>query len=98
MSNLVWPQEAKKPFHDFLARLKAAGRPNRDIIAEVVGLAVGGAMIYAQAVSQIVDFYMDDERSAERAEIIKLARADSQDPAQKALMLGYVREAQRESC
>ena len=28
---------------------------------------------------------------------VKLALADSQDPAQKALMLGYVREAQRET-
>lgn len=92
---MIWPTQAKKPYHAFLAKLKEGGRPHRDIIAEIIGLAVGGGMIYAQAVAQIVDFYMDDERAAERAEIVGLANADSQDPEQKKLLLGYVREAQR---
>ena len=93
-SSLIWPAEDKKPYHEFLGRLKEGGRPTRDIVAEVIGLAIGGGMIYAQAVAQIVDFYMDDERAAERAEIVKLANADSQDPEQKKLLLGYVREGQ----
>ena len=96
VSSYVWPTEAKKPYHEFLGRLKASGRDTRAIVAQVIGLAVGSSMTYAQAVAQIVDFYMDDARAAERAEIIKLAEADSADPEQKKLLLGYVREAQSE--
>lgn len=94
VSSFVWPRETKKPYHEFLSRLKASGRDTKAIVAEVIGLAIGSSMIYAQGVVQIVDFYMDDERAAERAEIVKLAQADGQTQEEKNLLLGYVREAQ----
>ena len=49
----------------------------------------------AQNIAQIVDFYMDDARAAERAEIQRLVHKT--DKASAELLRGYVREAQRES-
>ena len=76
---MIWPVDAKKPYHDFLAALKASDRPTDAIIGQVIGLAVGGSMIFAQSVSQVVAFYMDDARATERAEIVRLANADGDD-------------------
>lgn len=95
ISSFVWPTETRKPYHEFLARLQESERPIRELVAQVLGLALGGSMTFAQSVAQIVDFYMDDARAAERAEIIRLAEADSKDPEQQALLLGYIREGQR---
>ena len=39
----------------------------RDLCATVVGLSSGSSVNYAQAVAQIVDFYLDDARAEERA-------------------------------
>ena len=64
-----------------------------EIASEVLGLAVGSSVNYAQAAAQVVDFYLDPARKNERAEIerlIKLEDAESQE-----LLRGYVREAQR---
>ena len=47
------------------------------------------------AVAQVVDFYLDDARSAERQKIIELAKRD--DAASLELLKGYVREAQSSS-
>ena len=44
---------------------------------------------------QVVDFYMDESRERERAEITRLAYEDSDDPEQQALLVGYVREGLR---
>ena len=41
---------------------------------------------------QVIDFYIDDARSAERAEIIKLVQKN--DAASTELLQGYIREAQ----
>jgi linoleate 10R-lipoxygenase len=97
VSNWIWPTEAKKPYHAFLAKLKASGRPTQAIVGQVIGISVASVTLYAQSVAQVVDFYMDDARAKERAEIVRLANEDSSDPAQKALLLGYVREGQSES-
>lgn len=94
VSSFIWPTETRKPYHEFLERLQESRRPMREIVAQVFGLAIGGSMTFAQTVAQTVDFYMDDERAAERAEIIRLAEADSKDPEQQALLMGYIREAQ----
>ena len=45
------------------------------------------------AVAQVVDFYLDDARAAERADIISLSKKS--DPATMERLRGYVREAQR---
>ena len=92
----VWPTEARKPAHAFLARLHETKRHTSATAAQVVGLAAGSAMSFAQAAAQIVDFYMDDARAKERAALVQLAQVESPDAEQEALFLGYVREALRE--
>lgn len=44
------------------------------------------------AAAQVVDFYLDDARAAERTEIIKLVNQN--DPKSDELLRGYMREAQ----
>ena len=83
----------KKPYEDFLAKLTASGRPYRELGAQVIGLAVGSSVNYAQAIAQVVDFYLDDARAHERAEIQKLIRKTDKESAE--LLRGYIREAQR---
>lgn len=46
------------------------------------------------AIVQVVDFYLDDARSKERAELIDLVRRD--DAQSIELLHGYIREAQSE--
>ena len=60
------PTPATKPFQTFLAKLKASGRPTREIVAQVIGIAVASVALYPQSIAQLVDFYMDDARAAER--------------------------------
>ena len=45
--------------------------------------------------AQVVDFYLAEERAKERAEVVRLAGLE--DDASRALLRGYVREAQRAS-
>jgi hypothetical protein len=52
----------------------------------------GLALRYRVACSLAINFYLDDLRSTERADIAKLARRD--DPNDNALIMGYIREAQ----
>ena len=54
------------------------------------------ALPFAKVIAQVIDFYLDDARAAERAEIVKLANRPSNDAEAKKLLLGYVLEAQRE--
>ncbi|KAI0081382.1 heme peroxidase [Panus rudis PR-1116 ss-1] len=83
----------EKLCYPFLRKLADTGRPMDELVAQVIGLAVGSSVNYAQAVAQVVDFYLDDERAPERAEIIALIDKTDADSAE--LLRGYVREAQR---
>ncbi|KAH8111877.1 heme peroxidase [Phellopilus nigrolimitatus] len=88
----IWPTPPKE-CHDFLANLAASGRPTRDLVACVIGLAVGSSVNYAQAVAQVVDFYLDDSRAAERAQLVAACARDDKKGAE--LLRGYVREGMR---
>ena len=50
------------------------------------------AACFLSAVAQVVDFYLDDERAAERVDIISLSKKS--DPASMERLRGYVREGQ----
>lgn len=50
-------------------------------------------MINLLAVTQVVDFYLNDARAAERADIISLCKKS--DPASMERLRGYVREGMR---
>ncbi|KAG5645631.1 hypothetical protein DXG03_005622 [Asterophora parasitica] len=70
----------------------------RRVIANILGLAVVTSVNYAQACTGAVDFYLDDRRSAERQEIIRLSNlspADARREGANAKIMGYIREAQR---
>jgi linoleate 10R-lipoxygenase len=82
-----------KPCYPFLRQLCATGRPINEVIATVVGLAVGSSVNYAQAAVHVIDFYFDDERANERGKIIGLAKLN--DNQSMDLLTGYVREAMR---
>lgn len=88
----VWPTPPKE-CSEFLQRLAASGRPTRDLVACVIGLAVGSSVNYAQAVAQVVDFYLGADRAQERAALISVCKRD--DAKSKELLKGYVREAMR---
>lgn len=53
-------------------------------------------MSHVQTVAQIVDFYMDDARAAERKEVVRLANVERWTVEEREVFLGYAREAQRE--
>ena len=82
----------KKPYQEFMARLAESGRPVKEVVAEVVGLSVGSSVNYAQALAQVVDFYLDPARARELAEIkVLITKTDAQSAER---LRGYVREAQ----
>ena len=84
-----------KEYTEFLQRLSSTGRPTNQLVACVIGLAVGSSVNYAQAVAQVVDFYFQDERAQERATIIELSKRPEGDKQADELLKGYVREAMR---
>lgn len=47
VSSLFWPGD-EKLCYPFLAKLAASGRPMRELVAQVVGLAVGSSVNYSQ--------------------------------------------------
>lgn len=83
----------KKPCYPFLSKLAESGRPLDALVGNVLGVAVGASVNYAQAAVHIIDFYIDDARAKERAHIISLAK--SKDAASAELLRGYVCEAMR---
>ncbi|EGN99534.1 hypothetical protein SERLA73DRAFT_106133 [Serpula lacrymans var. lacrymans S7.3] len=106
IKNLVWAP-TDKPYYDFLSRLGQSGRPLNELVAMVVGLAVGSSVnlahgnsilqhlstSYVAAAINVVDFYLDEERAKERAQIIALVQKT--DATSDNLLQGYVREAMR---
>lgn len=47
VNNVLWPQ-AQKPYYPFLSRLASTGRPANELVATVVGLAIGSSVNYCQ--------------------------------------------------
>ncbi|KAJ6500909.1 heme peroxidase [Mycena sanguinolenta] len=91
-SQFLWPQSSKECY-PFLSKLSETGRPLDELVAMVVGLAVGSSVNYAQAAVHVIDFYLDDARAQERAQIINLVQGDSTKSTD--MLCGYVREAMR---
>lgn len=52
-------------------------------------------MNYAQSVSQVVDFYLSDDRAQERAALIQVCKRSDTDKEAQELLRGYVREGMR---
>ncbi|QRV88586.1 heme peroxidase [Ceratobasidium sp. AG-Ba] len=65
----------------------------KQVAYNVFGCMIASVSNYAQAATHIVDFYLDDERTAERKIISELALQDSVESDD--LLAGYVREAMR---
>ncbi|KAF9477868.1 heme peroxidase [Pholiota conissans] len=91
-ASFVWPP-ADKPSYPFLSKLTENGRPIDQCVGLILGLAVGSSVNFAQAAVHVVDFYLDDERAKERAQIIKLVNMNDQKSNE--LLRGYVCEALR---
>jgi hypothetical protein len=47
VASTLWPQE-KKPYYPFLSKLADTGRPLNELVAMVLGLAIGSSVDYAQ--------------------------------------------------
>ena len=47
VSSYIWPA-VEKPYYPFLSKLADTGRPLNELVATVVGLAVGSSVNYAQ--------------------------------------------------
>ncbi|THV00227.1 heme peroxidase [Dendrothele bispora CBS 962.96] len=77
----------------FLSRLAEKGRTWDQIVASAMSIGNGSSVNLAQAAVHVVDFYMDDERSSERAKIISLASRS--DLGAFETLCGYVREGMR---
>ncbi|KAJ7174160.1 heme peroxidase [Mycena crocata] len=92
ISKFLWPP-SDKPWYPFLSKLSETGRPLNELVATVVGLAVGSSVNYAQAAVHVIDFYLDDSHEQERLQIIKLVQSD--DSKSTEILRGYVREAMR---
>ncbi|KAF8516240.1 heme peroxidase [Gautieria morchelliformis] len=86
VNSVIWPP-SQKPYYPFLSKLSDTGRPLNELVATVVGLAIGSSVNYSQAAVHVVDFYLDDKRAKEKAQIVQLVQ--KQDPASDELLQGY---------
>ncbi|KAH7885086.1 heme peroxidase [Phlebopus sp. FC_14] len=79
-----------EPCAQFIKRLTSSGRPANQLIAMVVSLAVGSSVNQAQAVVNVLDFYLEESRKNNYSAI----QSSIQKGDDKTLQ-GYVREAMR---
>jgi len=77
----------------FLTSIAATKRPLEQLTENAIGLGLGGAPTPSLAAAKVIDFYFDDERAKERAQIIELVKKN--DKATDDLLLRYVYEAMR---
>lgn len=66
-----------------------------ELVACVIGLAVGSSVNFAQAAAQVIDFYMREDRSKERTALIAACCAPDGDAKAAELIRGFVREGMR---
>jgi linoleate 10R-lipoxygenase len=88
----LWPA-TNKPWYPFLSALAATGQPLDELLSNIVDVATGASVNYAQAAAHVVDFYLDDARAKERQHIVQLV--NSKDTQSAELLRGYVCEAMR---
>ncbi|KAG9014307.1 hypothetical protein FRB90_005401 [Tulasnella sp. 427] len=92
-SFLRWFTEEKDKSQEFLQRLAVTDRPSDQLAYNVFGIIVASCSNFSMAASLVLNFYLADERKAEREEIIKLVKSDK--PESNSLLLGYILEALR---
>jgi len=64
-----------------------------ELLGNILGVAVGASVNYAQASVHVIDFYLDDARAKEREHIVQLSNGEGSESAE--LLRGYVCEAMR---
>jgi len=82
-----------RPSDKFHKDLLASKKAINDLVAMVLGLAVGSSVNQAQAISQMVDLYTDGHHNKELEHIIQLVSKTDAESTQ--LLVGYYREAAR---
>ncbi|KAJ7619752.1 hypothetical protein B0H17DRAFT_1219696 [Mycena rosella] len=92
VSNFFCPP-SRKAYYPFLHKPAESGLPINELVANVIGIAVGSSVNYAQAAVHVVDFYLSDTRAQERIAIIELVKRDDSNSVET--LYGYVREAMR---
>lgn len=83
--------------HAFLKKLLPARDQSKhpEFAASVVAAVVPTAVIYSQALAQVIDFYLNDEQKPAREEIVELVNSGEKDAGAK--VMGFVYEALRKS-
>ncbi|KAG8908060.1 hypothetical protein FRC01_007508 [Tulasnella sp. 417] len=92
-SFLHWFTGEKDKSHEFLKRLAASNRSSEELSYNVFGIIIASCANFSMAAALVLNFYLDEERKAEREEIIKLVQSEKQES--KSLLLGYILEALR---
>ncbi|KAG6917742.1 hypothetical protein DXG01_001280 [Tephrocybe rancida] len=92
VTSSIWPA-TQRPCYPFLSSLTATGRPIDELLGNILGVAVGACVNYAQAAVNVIDFYLDEARTEERKAIVSLV--NSKDAQTDVLLRGYVCEAMR---
>jgi len=87
---LFSPSATAKECHPFLSHLAASGRPMDELVACVVGLAVGSSVNVSQALAQVVDLYLQPQYAADFEMLKQACRAGNTERVR-----GYVREGMR---
>lgn len=110
VASALWPQ-GEKPWYPFMSKLAASGRPMNELVATIVGLAVGSSVNYAQGMhvlpppcngqrltGMIAAVQVIDVYLDDQREAERnhiRQLAGSQDPSSTEVLRGYVREAMR---
>ena len=63
------------------------------LVGNILGVAVGASVNYAQASVNVIDFYLDEARKGDYDEIVRLSKSNNAESAE--LLRGYVCEAMR---
>jgi hypothetical protein len=93
VGDLVGSGADRKPFTRVVSLL-SRHYSSKDSIYALLGAAVDIAIPFSKVIAEVVDFYLDSVRDAQRTEIIDLANRPSEDEEAQKLLLGYMLESQ----
>ncbi|KAG6837017.1 hypothetical protein H0H93_016224 [Arthromyces matolae] len=78
-----------------VASYKDSEATSSELAAYAIAAVIPTSAYFSQAIAQIVDFYLADDKQQERAEIISLSASIGQNSNSAAKVLAYAREALR---
>jgi linoleate 10R-lipoxygenase len=96
LNQFVWARNDDSDvfLRQLLTKAQGADKETDELAASILAEVVATAPLYSSALAHVIEFYLDDGRARERADIAVIA-AEPHSAAAEAKLVKYIREALR---